>query len=76
MENIQIATNYNFPNSLRGRITDWFGRYEIVHPTTTWAKVQRAFIIQFSEIRSEGQAIATSQYAKQNKYESMEDYYD
>jgi hypothetical protein len=31
---------------------------------------------QFSEIRSEGQVIATSRYAKQKKYESMEDYYD
>jgi hypothetical protein len=38
--------------------------------------VQRAFIIRFSEIRSEGQAIVASQYAKQKKYESMEDYYD
>jgi hypothetical protein len=27
-----------FPNSFRGR-------YEIVHPTTTWAKVQCDFII-------------------------------
>jgi hypothetical protein len=42
----------------------------------TWAKVQCAFIIQFNEIRNEGQAIATSRYAKQKKYESMEDYYD
>ncbi len=65
-----------FPNSLRGRVANWFGKYETVHPTTTCAKVQRAFIIQFSEIRSEGQVIATSRYAKQKKYESMEDYYD
>jgi hypothetical protein len=42
----------------------------------TWAKVQCAFIIQLSEIRSEGQAIAASRYAKRKKYESMEDYYD
>jgi hypothetical protein len=54
-----------FPNSLRGR-------YETVHPTTTWAKVQCDFIIRFSEIRSEGQAIVALQYAKQKKYESME----
>jgi hypothetical protein len=42
----------------------------------TWAKVQRAFITQFSEIRSEGQAAATLRYAKQKKYESTKDYYD
>jgi hypothetical protein len=65
-----------FPNSLRGRVVDWFGRYEIAHPTTTWAKVQCAFMIRFSEIRNEGQAIAASRYAKQKKYELMEDYYD
>ncbi len=34
------------------------------------------FIIRFSEIRSEGQVIVTLQYAKQKKYELMEDYYD
>jgi hypothetical protein len=42
-------TNYNelqyFPNSLRGRVVNWFGRYETTHPTTTWAKVECAFII-------------------------------
>ncbi len=43
-----------FPNSLKGRVVDWFGKYETTHPTTTWTKVQRAFIIQFNEIRSEG----------------------
>ncbi len=49
-----------FPNSLRGRVVDWFGRYETAHPTRTWAKVQCAFIIPFNEIRSEGQPIAAS----------------
>ncbi len=42
----------------------------------TWVKVQRAFIIRFSEIRNEGQIAATLQYVKQKKYESVEDYYD
>jgi len=39
-----------FPNSLRGETTNWFGRFQIVHLASTWAKVQRAFIIGFSEI--------------------------
>jgi hypothetical protein len=65
-----------FPNSLRRRVVDWFGRYETVHPTMTWAKVQCAFIIRFSKIRSDRQAITTSLYSKQKKYEMMEDYYD
>jgi hypothetical protein len=34
-----------FPNSLKGKIANWFGKYETAHSTTTWAKVQRAFII-------------------------------
>jgi hypothetical protein len=42
----------------------------------TWTKVQHAFIIQFSEIKNEGQVIVASRYAKQTKYESMEDYYN
>jgi hypothetical protein len=41
-----------FPNYFKGSVANWFGRYETVHPTTTWAKVQH-------EIRIEGQAIAT-----------------
>ncbi len=57
-------TNYHklqyFPNSSRGKVTDWFGRYEIAHPTMTWAEVQHAFITRFNEIRSEGQAIVAS----------------
>jgi hypothetical protein len=65
-----------FPNSPRGKVADLFGRYEIAHPTLTWAKVQRAFITRFNEIRSERQATIASWYAKQKKYESMEDYYD
>jgi hypothetical protein len=48
-----------FPNSLRGRRINWFGIYEIVHPTMTLAEVQHAFITQFCEIRNEGQAVAT-----------------
>jgi hypothetical protein len=27
-----------FPNSLRGRVVNWFGRYEIAHPTTDMDK--------------------------------------
>jgi hypothetical protein len=26
-----------FPNSLKGRTADWFGRYEIAQPIATWA---------------------------------------
>jgi len=44
-ENIDYHKIQYFPNSLRGRIVDWFGKYETVYLTTTWAKVQRAFII-------------------------------
>ncbi len=75
-ENIDYHKIQYFPNSLRGRIVDWFGKYEIAYLTTSWAKVQRAFIIWFSEIRSEGQATVASWYAKQKKYESTENYYD
>jgi hypothetical protein len=39
-------------------------------------KVQHAFITRFNEIRSEGQAAITLQYARLKKYELMEDYYD
>jgi hypothetical protein len=28
-----------FPNSLRGRTTDWFARYEMAHPAVTWDEV-------------------------------------
>jgi hypothetical protein len=42
-----------FLNSLKGRIVNWYGKYETVYPTMIWAEVQRAFIIRFSEIRSE-----------------------
>jgi hypothetical protein len=65
-----------FPNSLKGRAIDWFGKYETTHSTTTCIEVQCAFITWFSEIKSEGQATITLQYAKQKKYELMEDYYD
>jgi hypothetical protein len=75
-ENIDRHKLQYFPNSLKGRVVDWFGRYEIAHPTTTWTNVQCAFITQFSEIRSEGQVVTTLRYAKQKKYELVEDYYD
>jgi len=63
-----------FPNSLKERVIDWFIRYEIAHPTTTWNWVQQALITRFSEILNEGQVVATLGYAQQKK--SMEDYYD
>jgi hypothetical protein len=50
--------------------------YEMTHPTTTWDKVQWAFINRFSEICNERQMATTLRYAKQKKYESIEDYYD
>jgi hypothetical protein len=65
-----------FPNSRRGKVANLFGRYEIAHPTMTWAKAQRAFITRFNEIRNEGQATIASWHAKQKKHESIEDYYD
>jgi hypothetical protein len=46
-----------FPNSLRGRATNWFRKYETIHPIVTCIEVQRAFIIRFNEIRSEGQTV-------------------
>jgi hypothetical protein len=33
-----------FPNSLGGKLVNWFRRYEATHPIATWAKVQCAFI--------------------------------
>jgi hypothetical protein len=38
--------------------------------------MQCVFIIRFSEIKTKRQAIAAIQYAKQKKYEPVEDYYD
>jgi hypothetical protein len=43
-----------FPNFLKGKVTNWFVKYEILHPVTTWDEVQWAFINQFSGIHSEG----------------------
>jgi hypothetical protein len=65
-----------FPNSLKGRTIDWFATYETTHLTATWGEVQCAFINRFNEIRNEGQVATTLKYAKQKKYESVEDYYD
>ncbi len=55
---------------------DWFGKHETTHLKVTWAKVQRAFITRFNEIKSEGQIVVILQYAKQKKYELVEVYYD
>jgi len=33
-----------FPNSLKGRATDWFAKYETAHPMATWGEVPHAFI--------------------------------
>jgi hypothetical protein len=65
-----------FQNSLRGRITDYFGKYETTHLETTWAKVQHDFIAWFNDIKIERQAIVILRYMKQKKYELMEDYYN
>ncbi len=65
-----------FSNSLTGRATNWFARYETTHPIATWNEVQWAFISLFSEICNEGQTIATLRYTKQKKYEFVEYYYD
>jgi hypothetical protein len=66
-ENIDDHKLKYFPNSLRGKTTNWLAKYEIVHLAATWGEVSRAFISQFCEICSEGQAVATLKYAKQNK---------
>ncbi len=42
----------------------------------TWGEVQWAFINRFREICNEGQVATTLRYAKQKKYESIENYYD
>jgi hypothetical protein len=65
-----------FPNSLRGRSIDWFAKYETTHPIATWGAVQCTFINRFNEIHNEGQAATTLKYAKQKKYEFVENYYD
>jgi hypothetical protein len=65
-----------FPNLLKRKVVDCFVRFEITRPTTIWDEVQWAFISRFSEVWSEGQAIAMLPYAKQKKYELIEDYYD
>ncbi len=65
-----------FLNSLRRRVTNWFAKYETTHPMATWGEVQRDFINWFSEIRNEGLTAATLRYAKQKKYEFIDDYYD
>jgi hypothetical protein len=33
-----------FPIFFKGRVVDWFARYEIAHLATTWDEVQWAFI--------------------------------
>jgi hypothetical protein len=48
----------------------------MVHLVTTWDEVHRAFISRLSEIHSKGQVAVALRYAKQKKYESIEDYYD
>jgi hypothetical protein len=52
-----------FPNSLQGKVINWFARFE-----TTWPvardEIQQAFIPRFSEVQSEGQAVAILHYAK------------
>jgi len=77
MENISTTTNYNiFQIPWGEELPIGLENMRLLIQQTTWAKVQCAFIIRCSEIRSEGQAIVASRYAKQKKYESMEDYYD
>jgi hypothetical protein len=48
----------------------------MTHPMATWGEVQWAFINRFREICNEGQVATTLRYAKQKKYESIENYYD
>jgi hypothetical protein len=61
------------PNSLERRTTNWFAQYEITNPTSTCNETQQAFIVKFSEVQGEDQAMGALCYVKQRKYESMED---
>ncbi len=61
---------------LKGKIVDWFAKFETIQPITTWDEVQWIFISRFSEVWSEGQVIVALHYAKQKKYELIKDYYD
>jgi hypothetical protein len=62
-----------FPNSLKGRTTNWFVQYEITNPTSTWNEIQQAFIVKFSEVQGEDQAMEALCYVKQRKYELVKD---
>ncbi len=65
MVNIQTATTYNiFQIPWGEELSIGLEDMRLLIQQLTWTKVQHAFIIQFSEIRSEGQAIAASWYAK------------
>jgi hypothetical protein len=48
----------------------------MTNPTTTWGKVQHAFISRFSDERNERQAIIALKNSKQWNHEMVEDYYN
>jgi hypothetical protein len=50
--------------------------YETAYPISMWNQVQWTFITRFCEIWSEEQVATTLCYAKQNKFELVEDYYN
>ncbi len=51
-----------FPNSLKGKVADWFVKFGTAQLATTWDEVQ-AFISRFSEVLSERQAVVTLHHA-------------
>jgi hypothetical protein len=52
-----------FPNSLKGKVADWFVKFGTAQLVATWDEVQQAFISRFSEVRSERQAVVTLHHA-------------
>jgi len=52
-ENMDDHKVQYFFNSFKRKATDWFFKYEMIHPMATWNEVQWVFINQFSEICNE-----------------------
>jgi hypothetical protein len=68
-KNINANKLQYFPNSLKGKTTNWFAQYEITNPTSTWNEIQQAFNVKSSEVQGEDQAMGALCYVKQRKYE-------
>jgi hypothetical protein len=42
--NIEDHKLQYFPNSLKGKVDNWFAKFEIARLATTWDEVQQVFI--------------------------------